>query len=89
MLVTTAQAVCEPPSCLPPVLSVITGHRAEPPVLHSRFPPAPCFMHSGVYVSGYSPSASHPPLCLRVHLSVLYVWVSAAALQIGATVPSF
>ena len=32
----------------------------------------------------YSPPHHHP-----VHKSVLYVWVSIAALQLGSSVPSF
>ena len=49
-----------PPTPVPPIW-VPTGHRAELPVLYSRFPLAICFPHANVYIPRYSLSLSHPP----------------------------
>ena len=82
----------EPPSHLPsiPPLSVITENGGELPVLYSCFPLASCLTHGNVYMCQCYPlSSSHLLLHRCVHKSVLYVWVSTPALQIGSSVPFF
>ena len=68
-----------------PPLSVITEHQAELFLLYSSFPLAGYFTHGCVICQSYSHNSSHSPAptpC-HSHLSILYIWISFPALEIG------
>ena len=80
---------------IPPLL-VITEHQTELPELYRSFPLAVCFTRDGVtngvtLINMLIPGSQsvHPALPLCVCMSVLYLCVSAPALQIGSSVPFF
>ena len=97
VLVSTAQqsesATCVHPSPLvldfiP--LQVTAGHRLEFPALSSGFSLAIYFIHSIVSIHVSIPTSQRPPpFPLGVHPFVLYRCVSASALQIRSSIPSF
>ena len=103
MLISAVQknesAVCvhiSPPSGPPshhlhPSLWVITEPWAELPVLCSSFPRAVSFIHCSVYISALLsqfafPSPSFPR---SVRKSIIFIFVSISAPQIGSSVPFF
>ena len=79
-----------PPTSHPiPPLQVVTEPWFEFPESYSKFPLS--ILHMLVYMFPcYSLHLSHPvlPTC-HVHESVLYAFISIAALQIGPSVPAF
>ena len=84
-------SLTEPPFFPPqPQPSVLTEHEAELPVSYSDSLLAVCFTHGGVYVS-VPLSQFFPPFPSPnfAHYSILYVCVSASALQIDSLVPFF
>ena len=68
-----------------PPLSVITEHQAGLFLFYSSFPLAGYFTHGCVICQSYSHNSSHSPAptpC-HSHLSILYIWISFPALEIG------
>ena len=77
-----------PPSNLPP-LWMVTEHWWAPWVIE-QIPPGICFTCGSVYISMLlSPFIPPSPSLSRVHMSVLHVCISIAALKIGSSVTSF
>ena len=81
-------------SLLPPLLPTlqpVTERLFEYPESHSKFPLAICYTHG--IVNFYVTLSIHLPFSLLfshlVHMSVLYVCFSIAALKINSSVPSF
>ena len=62
-----------PPPPSHPSIQVITEHRAELPVLYSRFPLAIYFTHGSVFMSDLITQFIPPSPCTGVHMSLLYV----------------
>ena len=83
----TCPLLPESASHFPPCPNPLGCHRAQV-ASYSEFPLAIYFTYGNVYVSALL--SIHPTLSFRycVHMYVLYVYFSIAALQIGSLAPS-
>ena len=81
----------EHPSHLPPHPAPLGCYWFEFPESYSKFPLALYFAYGNVSFHVTVSIHCTPSFlrCCRVHKSLLYVYVSIAALQIGSSVPSF
>ena len=75
------------PIPLYPTHVIIREDQAELPVLYSKFPLAIYFTHGSIYmlisVSQFIAS------CPRVHISIIYIYISIPALEMVLSVPFF